>query len=176
MKKLGVVFAVLVLILSFATAQKAQSSTTSATTTSSNDSGRPFMVLQSEETAKKPDQPESYDINYSYDPGGRRDPFQNLLGGTSRKEHDIPKGACAVNDAKVVGITRNKEGFVAIIQCSDKKARFMKVGEKLYDGEILGIEADKVTFRQDLTEETPTAPGLRSKEVVKRLHPVQEGT
>ncbi len=167
MKKLGVVFAVLVLILSFAVAQKAQSS---------SDSGKPFMVFQAEDTAKKPDQPESYDINYSYDPGGRRDPFLNLLGGTTQKKDQIPKGACAVNDVKVVGITRNKEGYVAIIQCADKKARFMKVGQKLYDGEILAIEADKVTFRQDLTEETPTAPGLRSKEVVKRLHPVQEGT
>ena len=57
---------------------------------------------------------------------------------------------------------------------ADGKARFMKAGEKLYDGEILSIEADHVTFRQDLTEENPAAPGLKSKEVVKRLH--QEGT
>jgi hypothetical protein len=59
---------------------------------------------------------------------------------------------------------------------SDKKARFMKTGDKLYDGEIISIEAEKVVFRQDLTEDNPTAPGLKSKEVTKRLHPVQEGT
>jgi hypothetical protein len=125
---------------------------------------------------KKPDQPETYDINYAYDPGGRRDPFVSLLGGLKAKEPTAPKGALTVSDAKVVGITKNKEGYVAIIMGSDKKARFMKAGDKLYDGEIISIEAERVVFRQDLTEDNPTAPGLKSKEVIKRLHPVQEGT
>lgn len=126
---------------------------------------------------KKPDQPESYDVNYTYDPAGRRDPFVSLLGGIKgQTKNAAPKGALTVTDAKVVGITQSAGGFTAIIMGSDKKARFMKVGDKLYDGEIIGIEADKVVFRQDITDELPTAPGLRSKEVVKRLHPVQEGT
>lgn len=125
---------------------------------------------------KKPDQPESYDVNYTYDPGGRRDPFSSLLGGLKSKGPAVPKGALTVADAKVVGITKSSGGFVAIIMGSDRKARFMHVGDKLYDGEIIGIEEDKVVFRQDITEELPTAPGLRSKEVVKRLHPVSEGT
>jgi hypothetical protein len=138
----------------------------------------PFMLLQAtgNTTEKKPDQPESYDINYVYDPGGRRDPFINLLTGIKQKELNLPKGALTVTDAKVVGITRNKDGFVAIITGTDGKARFMKVGDKLYDGEIIGIDADQVRFRQDLTEDNAAAPGLKSKEVVKRLNPVQEGT
>lgn len=149
----------------------------------------PFFVLQEATTTappppappaagpeKKPDQPESYDISYSYDPAGRRDPFISLLAGIKNSKVNIPKGALTVDDAKVVGITRNKTGFVAIIVGTDNKARFMKVGDKLYDGEILSIESDKVVFRQDLKEDNPTAPGLRSKEVVKRLYPVQEGT
>jgi hypothetical protein len=137
-----------------------------------------FYVLQTEGGVdqKKPDQPETYDINYSYDPGGRRDPFISLLGGVKVKLPATPKGALTVTDAQVVGITRGKEGYVAIIMGSDKKARFMKTGDKLYDGEIISIEAEKVVFRQDLTEDNPTAPGLKSKEVTKRLHPVQEGT
>jgi len=137
-----------------------------------------FVLLQTETgpAAKKADQPESYDINYVYDPAGRRDPFVNLLTGIKAKSPNIPKGALTVGDAKVVGITRNKEGFVAIIVGTDNKARFMKVGDKLYDGEIIGIESDQVRFRQDFTEDNPAAPGLKSKEVVKRLNPVQEGT
>jgi hypothetical protein len=122
---------------------------------------------------KKPDIPEAYDINYSYDPGTRRDPFISLVAGVKGK---TPKGALTVNDAKVVGITRSRDGFVAIIVGADNKSRFMKVGDKLYDGEIIAIGADSVTFRQDLTEDTMAAPGLKSKEVIKRLHPVQEGT
>lgn len=147
----------------------------------------PYFVFQSEEavpvpppppvtTDKKPDQPESYDINYTYDPGNRRDPFISLLTGIKGQKSSAPKGALTVTDAKVVGITRNRDGYVAIIMGADKKARFMKPGDKLYDGEIISIEADRVVFRQDLTEDTLAAPGLKSKEVVKRLHPVQEGT
>jgi hypothetical protein len=123
---------------------------------------------------KKPDQPETYDINYAYDPGGRRDPFVSLLGGLKSKEPTAPKGALTVSDAKIVAINKNKEGYIAIITGSDKKARFMKAGDKLYDGEIISIDAERVVFRQDLTEDNPTAPGLKSKEVIKRLHPVQE--
>ncbi|PWT92479.1 MAG: hypothetical protein C5B54_03425, partial [Acidobacteria bacterium] len=117
---------------------------------------------------KKPDQPESYDVNYSYDPAGRRDPFASLIGGVKGRGKTAPAGALTVTDSTVVGITKSANGFTAIIMGSDRKARFMHVGDKLYDGEIIGIEADKVVFRQDITEELPTAPGLRSKEVVKR--------
>ena len=128
------------------------------------------------EDPEKADQPESYDINYVYDSAGRRDPFINLLTGVRVKGPNVPKGALTVTDAKVVGITQGKTGYVAIIVGADNKARFMKVGDKLYDGAIIAIEADKVIFRQDFTEDNPAAPGLRSKEVEKRLNPVQEGT
>jgi hypothetical protein len=123
---------------------------------------------------KKADSPEAYDINYIYDAGARRDPFISLLTGIKGKK--TPQGQLTVADAKVVGITRNRDGYVAIIMGADKKARFMKPGDKLYDGAVIAIEADRVIFRQDLTEDTLAAPGLKSKEVVKRLHPVQEGT
>jgi hypothetical protein len=156
----------------------------------------PFMVLQTDTAAtpaatnapapdvqvpvatgeKKPDQPETYDVNYSYDPGGRRDPFVSLLAGIKTGKNKIPAGALTVQDAKLVGITRNKDGYVAIIVGADNKARFMKAGDNLYDGQILSIEADRVTFRQDLKEDNPAAPGLKSKEVVKRLYPEREGT
>ena len=125
---------------------------------------------------KKEDQPESYDVNYTYDPAGRRDPFVNLLIGIKAKGPTAPKGALTVGDAKVVGITQGKEGYTAIIVGADNKARFMKAGDKLFDGQIIAIEKEKVIFRQDFTEENPAAPGLRSKEVEKRLNPVQEGT
>lgn len=168
MRQAGVFFLVsFVLIAGFAfhaAAQDTEDSSTMATTPSADFSGS---------AEKKPDNPESYDISYSYDPGTRRDPFVSLTTGVKR---NIPKGQLTVNDAKVVGITRSKEGFVAIIIGADNKSRFMKVGDKLYDGEIIAIGQDSVTFRQDLTEDTLAAPGLKSKEVIKRLHPVQEGT
>src|SRR5262245_6120242 len=171
MKHLGISF-LLVFILSLfgvAAVALAQSEETSPP-----DEAPPLPVPNSN-VEKKPDSPETYDINYLYDPGNRRDPFISLLSGLKSKTQ-APSGQITVADAKVVGITRNKDGYVAIIMGSDKKARFAKPGFKLYDGEVIAIEADRVIFRQDLTEDTLAAPGLKSKEVVKRLHPVQEGT
>ncbi len=134
----------------------------------------PWIVLQVKEE-KKADQPETYDVNYTYNPEGRRDPFIDLAKGQKVKTL-APKGALTVTDAKIVGITQSKDGYTAIIMGSDNKARFMKAGDKLYDGQIIAIEKERVIFRQDFTEENPAAPGLRSKEVEKRLNPVQEGT
>jgi hypothetical protein len=165
----------LVFILSlfgFAAVALAQSEDTTSEPPQSDAPQLPEPVSNLE---KKPDSPETYDINYLYDPGNRRDPFISLLTGI-KKTSNVPSGQLTVADAKVVGITRNKEGYVAIIMGSDKKARFAKPGFKLYDGEVIAIEADRVIFRQDLTEDNLAAPGLKSKEVVKRLHPVQEGT
>jgi hypothetical protein len=165
----------LVFILSlfgFAAVALAQSEDT---TTEPPQSDAPQLPNPVSNLEKKPDSPETYDINYLYDPGNRRDPFISLLTGL-KKTSNVPSGQLTVADAKVVGITRNKEGYVAIIMGSDKKARFAKPGFKLYDGEVIAIEADRVIFRQDLTEDNLAAPGLKSKEVVKRLHPVQEGT
>ena len=146
-----------------------------ASTGDSTSPADPFLVLQVQDE-KKADQPESYDINYTYDPAGRRDPFVNLLIGIKAKGPLAPKGALTVGDAKVVGITQGSSGYTAIVVGADNKARFMKAGDKLFDGQIIAIEKDRVIFRQDFTEENPAAPGLRSKEVEKRLNPVQEGT
>lgn len=170
MKHLSVVFLVSLVLVSgvalIAAAQDAQQGSQVVEPPSAGPTGS---------AEKKPDIPEAYDINYTYDPGTRRDPFVSLVAGMKGTK-TAPKGALTVTDAVVVGITRSKEGFVAIIVGADNKSRFMKVGDKLYDGEIIAIGQDSVTFRQDLTEDTLAAPGLKSKEVIKRLHPVQEGT
>ena len=118
-------------------------------TSSTSQSDTPHHRTVSHHLEKKPDSPETYDINYMYDAGNRRDPFISLLTGIKVKRQ-LPQGQLTVTDAKVVGITRNREGYVAIIMGSDKKARFVKPGFKLYDGEVIAIEADRVIFRQDL--------------------------
>ena len=43
----------------------------------SQDTAPPLPTVSNAE--KKPDSPETYDINYLYDPGNRRDPFISLL-------------------------------------------------------------------------------------------------
>jgi len=174
-RTIGFLMIALLLVLGYSFVAVAQEDNSQEAATE-EDTTTETVVLPPPPIEKKPDSPEAYDINYSYDPSGRRDPFESLLGGTKSKSASIPKGALTVTDAKVVGITHAKEGFVAIIMGSDKKARFMKEGDKLYDGQIISIEEDRVIFRQDLTDDALAAPGLKSKEVIKRLHPVQEGT
>jgi len=111
-----------------------------------------------------------YDINYTYDPASRRDPFINLGKGLRVSDEKLPPGAITVATANVVGITRNKDGFVAVIMGTDNKARFMKKGDALYDGAIIEIKDDEVVFRQDLKDDPS---GLKSKEVRKKLHPAK---
>ncbi len=172
MKNRGLLLFLVLITLTFGTLTVAQAQTAEPVPPASEPPSQVPSLTSSVE--KKADSPETYDISYNYDPANRRDPFISLLTGIKGKK--TPQGQLTVTDAKVVGITRNRDGYVAIIMGADKKARFMKPGDKLYDGAVIAIEADRVIFRQDLTEDTLTAPGLKSKEVVKRLHPVQEGT
>jgi hypothetical protein len=174
MKYLGLSLFMAFVMVGTLTVAYAQTEEQAAPATTADQTPPPQVPSLTSSVEKKPDSPETYDINYIYDAGNRRDPFVSLLTGIKGKK--TPQGQLTVTDAKVVGITRNRDGYVAIIMGADKKARFMKPGDKLYDGAVIAIEADRVIFRQDLTEDTLSAPGLKSKEVVKRLHPVQEGT
>lgn len=109
------------------------------------------------------DKPEKWDINYHYDPGDRRDPFVPYV----KKIFVVPQGEMAVEQAVLVGITRDSRGFVALLEGVDGKAQPFREGARLFDGEILRIEADRVVFIQIL----PADEILIQKEVIKMLHP-----
>ncbi|HKI85365.1 MAG TPA: hypothetical protein VKA53_01345 [Thermoanaerobaculia bacterium] len=111
---------------------------------------------------------------YTYDPGGRRDPFKSLLGGGSAAaavKGPRPKGVpgLLIDEIDLSGIFITPQGPVAQVQASNKKESYLlRVGDHLYDGEVVNITSNEVVFRQKVNDPTALKP---FREVVKKLNP-----
>jgi hypothetical protein len=109
---------------------------------------------------------------YSYDPGGRRDPFRSLLASrTIERKGPRPEGipGLLVDEVTVTGIFDTPRGMVAQVRSSDKgKSFLLKEGDQLYDGEVVSIGANEVVFKQVVQDPTALKP---FHEVVKKLNP-----
>ena len=98
---------------------------------------------------------------YSYDPAGRRDPFRSLLlrsdkGGAGHRAPGI--AGIAIEDVILQGIWRTRAGYVAQIRGTDNKSYLLRSGDQLYDGEVLRIAPNEVTFRQNLNDPQSVKP------------------
>jgi hypothetical protein len=108
--------------------------------------------------------------SYTYDPAGRRDPFRSLLvreqnrGGPQR-----PPGIAgiSIDDLVVHGIWKTKAGYVAQIRATDNKSYLIRAGDLLYDGEVIRVGPNEVSFRQNLNDPQSVKP---FREVTKQLN------
>ena len=108
--------------------------------------------------------------SYTYDPAGRRDPFRSLLvreqnrGGPQR-----PPGIAgiSIDDLIVHGIWKTKAGYVAQIRATDNKSYLIRAGDLLYDGEVIRVGPNEVSFRQNLNDPQSVKP---FREVTKQLN------
>ena len=109
---------------------------------------------------------------YSYDPEGRRDPFESLLGrGNDPKTPSArPSGVAGllISDVSVKGILRDRNGFVAMIQAPEGKTFLVKQGDKLFDGSVKAISQDKVIFSQDVNDPLSL---VKQREIPKAVRP-----
>lgn len=111
---------------------------------------------------------------YTYDPGGRRDPFKSLLvggGESAAATGPRPKGVpgLLIDEIDLSGIFITPQGPVAQVQASNRKESYLlRVGEHLYDGEVVNITSNEVVFRQKVDDPTALKP---FREVVKKLNP-----
>ena len=109
--------------------------------------------------------------NYRYDPQGRRDPFQSLIGPAPRLRNDQrPPGVPGflIDEIKLTGIFRRKQELVAMVVGPDNKGHLIRVGDKVLDGEVIRITPSSVVFRQEVNDPTRIE---RYREVVKDLAP-----
>ncbi len=154
---------------------KASTKTSSATSTTAPKSGSTTSasaeanVQQSlQEILEEPSSSESY----RYDPQGRRDPFQSLVGPTpTLKDKDRPAGmpGFLIDEIKLQGVLRTRsQGLIALINGPDNKGYMAKVGDKVLDGEVIRITPSSVVFRQEVNDPTRIE---RFREVVKELVP-----
>lgn len=116
------------------------------------------------------EEPASADT-YRYDPQGRRDPFQSLVGPTPLlKGGERPPGVPGflIDEMKLQGVVSSKGGLVAMISGPDSKGYLLHAGEKVFDGEVVRITPTSVVFRQAVNDPTQIE---RFREVVKDLNP-----
>jgi hypothetical protein len=111
--------------------------------------------------------------SYSYDPGSRRDPFRSLLAAKNRTERKgpLPEGIAGllIEDIDLTGIFKTSSGYVAQVLASNKeKSYLIRVGDELYDGDVVSITQREVVFKQIVNDPTVIKP---FREVVKKLSP-----
>jgi len=113
--------------------------------------------------------------SYVYTSQGRRDPFVSLLKPVSEsgpgKRHPGMEGFL-IQEVALKGIVKDSKGFTAMLVGTDGKSYFSKVGQRLFDGVIIAIDAATVTFRQEVTDPLSS---VRSRDVKKTLYPTEEG-
>jgi Tfp pilus assembly protein PilP len=145
------------------TSSAAATTTTAATTSSGATSTSVQQTLQ--EILEEPTGADQY----RYDPQGRRDPFQSLIG----PRPPLPPGqrppgvpGFLVDEMKLEGIIKTRQGFVGVVMGPDNKGYNVKVGDKALDGEVIRITPTSVVFRQEVNDPTRIE---RYKEVVKEI-------
>ena len=147
------------------TTSSSGTSSTSSTTSTSKGEGNVQQTLQ--EILEEPGAPESY----HYDPQGRRDPFQSLIGPAPRRQSGQVPGppGFLIDEMKLQGIVKTRQqGLVAMVNGPDNKGYLLKVGDKVLDGEVVRITATSVVFRQEVNDPTRIE---RFREVVKDISP-----
>ncbi len=92
----------------------------------------------------------------SYDPAGRRDPFVSLLRPAPEQVARIrPKGLPGVyiNEVDIKGIFNWGGQWVAYIEVAGgEKSYIIRIGDKLFDGEVVEISKNEVVFKQRIEQ------------------------
>lgn len=109
---------------------------------------------------------------YAYDAAGRRDPFRSLLE-TRNVERGGPRPegvpGLLIDEIVITGLFDTPRGWVAQVRAADQgKSFLLREGDGLYDGEVVAIGRNEVTFRQVLRDPAALKP---FQEVVKKLNP-----
>ncbi|HEX5473259.1 MAG TPA: hypothetical protein VFX12_01250 [Vicinamibacterales bacterium] len=109
---------------------------------------------------------------YSYDPGGRRDPFVSLLarGQGIPTAADRPAGLAGllIGDMTVKGIMKDPGGFLGIVQAADNKTYIVHAGDRVLDGTVKSITQEAIVFSQDVNDPLSL---VKQREVRKTIRP-----
>lgn len=111
--------------------------------------------------------------SYSYDPGDRRDPFKSLETAQTRPELDanLPEGVpgLLIDEVDLTGIYHTSRGYIAQLASPSKDRSYLvRVGDQLYDGDVVRITQQEIVFKQIVNDPTVLKP---YREVVKKLSP-----
>lgn len=109
----------------------------------------------------------------SYDPGSRRDPFRSLMQRRQTASVDVeqerPEGPAGllIDEIEIEGVFILPEGPVVQIQSASEETSFLlRPGDQLWDGDVVSISLEEVTFKQSIKDPTSLKP---YRDVVKSL-------
>lgn len=112
---------------------------------------------------------------YLYMPRGRRDPFWDLLRGTDnsrlRREEKEGIAGLEIDQLELEGIVKKEGKYIALLKGPEGKPYDVVVGQSVYDGEIIKIDATNVVFKKILTI---ALGGTKEKTIIKSLNPEEE--
>ncbi|MBM3294004.1 MAG: hypothetical protein FJY82_05710 [Candidatus Aminicenantes bacterium] len=107
---------------------------------------------------------------FSYDPGGRRDPFRNLIGGKDVREKRPVAGLAdmTIDEVRLLGIVKMRGKLEAIAKLTEGFPLTIREGDGLADGYVLEIRPDAVVFRKTKDRGIPL---MRPRDIVKEITP-----
>jgi hypothetical protein len=112
---------------------------------------------------------------YQYDPGGRRDPFLNLIGvGTERagaKKGDGGPAGMSVTEISVRGIMQSHGKLVAMVMGPDNKTYIVNQADKLSDGSIRLITPQGLVVDQEINDPLSV---VKQREIRKLLRGLED--
>lgn len=126
--------------------------------------------------ANAPPMEEVQTQGFFYKPGGRRDPFWDLLRGKSVKVKREAKEGIAgllIDELELEGILLKEDEYIALFKGPDGKPYDVRIGNSVYDGEVIKIDMNSVVFKRLLTI---ALGGTKEKLITKRLTPEEEAS
>jgi len=169
-RNLAVSLLIVIAAVASVVAQTPSATTTTSTASTGDTSGTSTATDVQKTLEEILEEPTTTDT-YRYDPQGRRDPFRSLIGPTPKLEPgQRPQGVPGflIDEMKLQGIFKTRAGLTAMVSGPDNKGYTIKVGDKVFDGEVVRITPTSVVFRQEVNDPTRIE---RYREVVKDLAP-----
>lgn len=143
------------------------------------DAQAPAAVPPPVATAPAPDLP-APPPDYTYSPGGRRDPFTSLTTKSGpiagAVPGTVPKGAAgiSVDELNVKGIVHSNGSYVAMVSgaSGNRQTYTVKAGSRLLDGTVQSISAEAVVILQQVSDPLSLQ---KQRQVRKPLRTQEEG-
>jgi hypothetical protein len=123
---------------------------------------------------RQEEEDEEVEGGFVYRPRGRRDPFWDLLLGKEAKMRKAAKEGIAgleIDQLELEGIIRRNGKYIALFKGPKGNPYDVEVGQNVYDGEIIQIDANRVVFKKILTI---ALGGTKEKTVIRTLEPEEE--
>jgi Tfp pilus assembly protein PilP len=112
---------------------------------------------------------------YSYESGGRRDPFLNLLGAGSDVKVSTKRGdgsaALSVAEISVRGVMQSHGEMIAMVQGPDAKTYVVHQGDKFADGAIKNITTQGLIVVQEVNDPLSL---VKQREIRKLLRTLED--